>query len=93
MSDIVAIGCILQFTDQGISIPNDISVVGFDNIVESSYILPPLTTVDQPAAEKGRRAAEMLFSIIQGKHFPDKHITIPYRMIERESLGDVRTRP
>lgn len=91
MSDIVAIGCILQFTEQGVSVPDEISVVGFDNIVESSYILPPLTTVDQPAAEKGRKAAQMLFSIIQGKPSLDRHITIPYKMILRESLGKARS--
>lgn len=86
MSDIVAIGCILQFTELGIVIPDDISVVGFDNIVEASYILPPLTTVDQPAAEKGRRAAEMLFSIIQGVPLDETHVIIPHRLMVRDSL-------
>lgn len=87
MSDIVAIGCILQLTEQGVAVPDEISVVGFDNIVESSYIVPPLTTIDQPAAEKGRTAAEMLFSIIKGEPLHDQHVTIPYRMVKRESLG------
>jgi DNA-binding LacI/PurR family transcriptional regulator len=89
MSDIVALGCILQFTEQGISVPEDISVVGFDNIVESSYILPSLTTIDQPAGEKGRRAAEMLFTLIRGEHLPQTHITIPHRIIERDSLSSI----
>jgi DNA-binding LacI/PurR family transcriptional regulator len=86
MSDIVAIGCILQFTENGIAVPAEISVVGFDNIIEASYILPPLTTIDQPAAEKGRLAAKMLFSIIHGTPPIEKHVTIPHKMILRESL-------
>jgi DNA-binding LacI/PurR family transcriptional regulator len=89
MSDIVAIGCMLYFSDEHIAVPQDISVVGFDNIVESSFIIPPLTTVDQPASEKGRRAAEMLFSLIRGEKVPERHITIVHRLLQRDSLGPV----
>ncbi len=89
MSDIVAIGCILQFTEKGIAVPEEISVVGFDNIMESSYILPTLTTIDQPASEKGRKAAEMLFEMIRGKNPSQLHVNIPFRLIERESLSSV----
>ncbi len=93
MSDIVAIGCLLQFTDMGISVPQDISIVGFDNIVESSYMIPPLTTIGQPASEKGRKAAEMLFSIIKKEPVSNHHVVIPYQVLERESLGPAeRTR-
>ncbi|HLW21803.1 MAG TPA: LacI family DNA-binding transcriptional regulator [Sphaerochaetaceae bacterium] len=87
MSDIVAIGCLLQFSDQGVTVPDDISVIGFDNIVESSYMVPPLTTIGQPASEKGRKAAEMLFALIRGEPVTDHHVVIPYRVLERESLG------
>lgn len=87
MSDIVAIGCMLYFGEHGIAIPRRMSVVGFDNILESSLIIPSLTTVDQPAGEKGRHAAELLFGLINGTHSGETHITIPYRIVTRDSLG------
>lgn len=86
MSDIVAIGCILAFKEAGLCVPDDISVVGFDNIDESSCIMPQLTTVDQPAKEKGRLGAEALFTMINKEPLQSAHIQIPYRIISRESL-------
>lgn len=89
MSDIVAIGCMLAFKQAGIRVPQDISVVGFDNIDESTCIMPQLTTVDQPAKEKGRLAAEALFTMINKETLESAHIEIPYRIIKRESLNTV----
>jgi len=86
MSDIVAIGCILACKQAGLSVPDDISIVGFDNIDESSCIIPQLTTVDQPAKEKGRLAAEALFKMINKETLESVHMEIPYRIIRRESL-------
>ncbi|NCB66695.1 MAG: LacI family transcriptional regulator [Bacilli bacterium] len=86
MSDIVAIGCILACKQAGLSVPDDISVVGFDNIDESSCIMPQLTTVDQPAKEKGRLAAEALFKMINKETLESVHMEIPYKVIKRESL-------
>ena len=86
MSDIVAIGCILACKQAGLCIPDDMSVVGFDNIDESSCIMPQLTTVDQPAKEKGRLAAEALFRMINKETLESVHMEIPYRIIRRESL-------
>lgn len=89
MSDIIAIGCMLYFAEHDIVVPKDISVVGFDNIQESALIVPSLTTVDQPAGEKGRQAAEMLFTMINGQAPPSIHIHIPYRIVTRDSLVSV----
>lgn len=89
MSDIVAIGCILYLDEHGYDIPGDISIVGFDNIQESTLVTPRLTTVDQPAADKGYMAAEVLFRMINGETCEDTRMIIPYRMIMRNSLGPV----
>ncbi|MGE4583217.1 MAG: LacI family DNA-binding transcriptional regulator [Sphaerochaeta sp.] len=86
MSDIVAIGCIQAFKAAGLHVPDDISVVGFDNIDEASCISPALTTVDQPAKEKGRLAAEALFKILNKESLASAHMQIPYTVIKRESL-------
>jgi DNA-binding LacI/PurR family transcriptional regulator len=87
MSDIVAIGCISALKDQGIKVPEEISVVGFDNDSAASYVTPPLTTVDQPALEKGKMAAEAIFSLIANETIRNPHMEIPFSIIERESLS------
>lgn len=89
MSDIVAIGCILYFKENSIRVPDDISVVGFDNIIESQLITPALTTVDQPAQEKGYLASEALFRMINGETLGSTHMEIPFTIIERQSLKEV----
>jgi len=89
MSDIVAIGVMLYFNEHKIIVPDDISIVGFDNIQESAFIVPSLTTVDQPAGEKGRQAAEMLFASIHGNPTENTHVNIPYRIVVRDSLSPI----
>ncbi len=89
MSDIVAIGCIIYLDEHGVQVPSDISIVGFDNIQESILVTPRLTTVDQPASDKGYMAAEVLFRLINGQSCEDFRMNIPYRVIPRNSLGPV----
>ncbi|NQT59429.1 MAG: LacI family DNA-binding transcriptional regulator [Bacteroidetes bacterium] len=88
MSDIIAIGCQQEFQAAGLNIPNDISLVGFDNIIESAMITPALTTVDQPGSEKGRQATELVFQLIRDEveDAEPHHIIVPYRIIKRDSL-------
>lgn len=85
MSDIVAIGISLGLAQQGLRIPSDISLVGFDGIQEATYVSPALTTVSQPSFEKGERAAELLFSLMHGD--PPCHLALPYHLIVRDSLS------
>ncbi|MCK9548141.1 MAG: substrate-binding domain-containing protein, partial [Sphaerochaeta sp.] len=81
-----AIGCIVAFKEAGIKVPEEISVVGFDNIEQASTITPALTTIDQPAAEKGRLGAKTLFSIIDGTQQESVHLTVEHRLLLRDSL-------
>lgn len=90
MSDIVAIGCISAFQERGLNVPDDISVVGFDNDVASRIIRPALTTIDQPALEKGAMAAEALFRMINGEHLGNVRMEIPFHLVKRESLAGPR---
>lgn len=90
MSDIVAIGCILYLKEHGYRVPEDISVVGFDNISESELISPQLTTVDQPACDKGYLAAEALFRMINGEELGSTHMEIPFTIMERASLSTIK---
>lgn len=89
MSDIVAIGLLYQLRRENVAVPERLSVVGFDNLLESKLISPRLTTVDQPALDKGIQGTKLLFDYIEGKIEEYKRIEIPYKIIIRESLGEV----
>jgi LacI family transcriptional regulator len=65
-SDQLAYGAMFGLSAHGFHIPNDISVVGFDDIFHSTYTLPPLTTVRQPISEMGRAGTEALFRMLEG---------------------------
>ncbi len=93
MSDIVAIGCMTSLHEAGLVVPDDISVAGFDNIDESICIVPQLTTVDQPAQEKGRLAAEALFKMINKEVLESVHIEIPYTLLIRDSVKNLTLSP
>ena len=71
----------------GLDIPGDVSVVGFDNIPESALIEPPLTTIDQSIQEMGRRAVELLIDVIEGETGPAQQVTLPTRLVVRQSSG------
>lgn len=63
-NDLIAIGAIRALKEQGIKIPDEVKVIGFDNISISKYIDPPLTTIAQPIYKIGQEAVKMLLSII-----------------------------
>jgi len=68
MSDQMALGVLSAALDLGIAVPQGLSVVGFDDVAHTAHTSPPLTTVRQPLAEKGRRAAELLLEGANGPH-------------------------
>lgn len=67
-NDLSAIGLLAYCAERGISVPGDVSVVGFDGIHLARYTTPKLTTMAQPIMELGRRAGELLFELIGGEH-------------------------
>jgi GntR family transcriptional regulator of arabinose operon len=69
----------------GLRVPEDIAIVGFDDLDFSSSLNPPLTTVAQPPFEIGVKAAERLLSRIKGEKGPRVFIALPYRMVIRSS--------
>lgn len=85
-SDEMAIGLIYELQVQGIKVPQDISVVGFDDIDFSSKILPALTTIAQDAETIGYKATEALFARINAeKTYTQWPLEIPHKIIERDS--------
>ena len=69
-SDVVALGAIAALRDVGRRVPDDVSVVGFDDIPLASFFDPPLTTVRLPAHELGIAAGTALLDVIAGREVP-----------------------
>ncbi len=85
-SDDMALGALDELNARGIKVPEDVALVGFDNLEMASYSSPALTTVAQPFYEQGWRAAEMIWNCIQQKAVP-LQVKIPTKLILRESCG------
>jgi LacI family transcriptional regulator len=88
-SDELAIGAIRVLKDEGFRVPEDVSVIGFDNIEISTYYIPRLTTIHQPIAEIGEQAALSLHRRISGGINTDPEIIIPHKLIIRESTCSI----
>ena len=89
-NDLSAIATIEVARRMGLRVPEDLSVVGFDDIPEATRCTPMLTTVEQPIREMGRRAVELLIRLIRGESEPERtHIMLPTRLVVRASTAPV----
>jgi LacI family transcriptional regulator len=86
-NDISALGAIRAFQESGLRVPQDISVVGFDDIQGAAYSNPTLTTVRQPLADMGRLAAETLLARIEGTKEYQAEISIEPELVVRQSTA------
>lgn len=84
-NDEMAIGAIKAFKNAGIKVPEEISITGFDDIEVSRFSDPSLTTINQPAEEIGRSAANMLLRLIEGKEVRHQDYILPYEFVVRSS--------
>ncbi len=84
-NDEMAIGAMRAALEQGISIPEDLAIVGFDNIDMSAKVYPSLTTVAQPMYEMGAIAMRVLTKILNDEILDSKKIVLNYSLLERES--------
>jgi DNA-binding LacI/PurR family transcriptional regulator len=90
-SDMMAIGAIRAARQQGLRVPEDVSVVGFDDSPLMGYIDPPLTTVRQPVREMALVAVRSLLDEIQGVGAPHTELVFRPELIVRRSTGPVAT--
>lgn len=86
-SDSLAIGTIRAARELGVSIPEELALVGNDNIASASDTAPPLTTIMAPAAELGSRSIGMLEQLIAGQPLEHAAITLGTRLVVRQSCG------
>lgn len=83
-SDLIAIGAIKRLRNDGINIPDDVAVIGFDNIAIAEYVRPPLTTVQQDTTAAGEILVETLINHIKGE-VPEEPKLLTPKLIVRES--------
>ncbi|MGH6905410.1 MAG: LacI family DNA-binding transcriptional regulator, partial [Geminicoccaceae bacterium] len=84
-NDAQAIGVIKGLQEAGLRVPDDVSVVGFDDIAVAALFEPALTTVAQPIDDIGRLGAEMLIRRIRGEIGDQSAVVLPSRLMIRES--------
>lgn len=90
-ADLIALGLIKSFAEKGVRIPEDISVMGFDNISILEYIYPPLTTVSQNISLKGEKAAEALIDIIENQRVKNpKELILPIEIVKRKTVREIK---
>ncbi|MCL5071643.1 MAG: LacI family transcriptional regulator [Actinobacteria bacterium] len=87
IADVFAFGLLRALKEEGFKVPEDVSVMGFDNILFSQFTEPLLTTMKQPKRLMGNLAMNLLLDIIEGKEIKDKKIIMPTTIIERESVA------
>ena len=90
VADVFAYGLMRALKEEGFMIPQDISILGFDNIVFSEFTDPLLTTMKQPKKLLGNTAMNLLLDTIEGKQVKQKRIVLPTTMIERNSVTYAR---
>lgn len=84
-NDLSAFGAMEAIRERGLRIPEDISIVGFDDIPQAPYTYPRLTTVHQPLNQMGRTAVTMLLDLIENPGAGNQQITVTTRLIIRDS--------
>lgn len=88
-NDLMAIGAMGELQRSGIKIPEQISIMGMDNVPQSEFCNPRLTTIDQPVKEMARKAVEMLMEIREGKN-GRKEVTFRPELVPRDSIRQLR---
>lgn len=92
MNDEMAIGAMQSLKAHGFTVPQEVSVTGFDDISYARYCDPPLTTIAQPANDMGSIAVDLLLRLIEGEKLEEEEHVLPYDFIVRKSTGPSRDR-
>jgi DNA-binding LacI/PurR family transcriptional regulator len=86
-NDNMALGLLRALSEQGRSVPGDVSVVGFDDVAEAAFFTPPLTSIRQDFAEMGRRSVELLLRRVDGAATRIEHIMLAPELVVRDSAA------
>jgi LacI family transcriptional regulator len=86
-NDEMAFGAIDAIHSKGMNVPEDLSVIGFDDIPTASHVFPPLTTMRQPLVDIATKAVGELVELIQGREIGASKVTFPMELVIRKSTG------
>ncbi len=86
-NDGMAYGVYQAVAEAGLRVPDDLSVVGFDDMPPASWIIPPLTTIHQPLLKMGTAAATMAVALARGESLPFEHVELATQLISRASTA------
>ena len=86
-SDMVALGALKAIWDKGLRVPEDIALVGFDDITTARFTTPPLTTVHVPALRLGEEVGRVLLDVIEFGFSPQPQVLLPTSLVVRASCG------
>jgi LacI family transcriptional regulator len=86
-NDMMAIGLYRAIAELGLRIPDDVAVIGFDDIDLSQYLTPPLTTIKQPKHQIGEAAVGMLLERIKDRNLPARRVMLKTQLVVRKSTG------
>jgi LacI family transcriptional regulator len=86
-NDRMAMGALQALREHQLCVPQDVAVVGFDDIPSSLYFDPPLTTLQQPSYELGRVGTRLLIDLVSGQPVPSEPIRLETRLVVRRSCG------
>jgi LacI family transcriptional regulator len=92
-NDLTAIGALGAITRAGLRVPDDISVVGFDDIELSQFTQPPLTTIRLSRDELGRKAFDALYETVEGQQRSGHEIKVSTSLVLRKSTAPVKAPP
>ena len=90
LNDLQALGVYLAARDLGLRIPDDVSVVGFDDIPTAQWANPPLTTVRQPLVEMAVTAARLVIRLAAGEHPTETRVELATSLVTRASTAPLR---
>ncbi len=85
-NDGMALGAIHALKERGVRIPEDVAIIGFDDIIDAKFSYPPLTSVHQPVSQIAQKGVEMLFDLMDGKDVPEI-VYYPAIPVIRQSCG------
>jgi DNA-binding LacI/PurR family transcriptional regulator len=86
-NDRMAIGAIHRLREAGRRVPDDVAIVGYDDIPVAAYCYPPLTTIRQPMAEVGQVAARLLIQIIENPDIERREVLLKAELVRRQTCG------
>lgn len=89
-NDLLAIGTMGELRSRGLSVPGDVSVVGFDDVTFASFVTPRLTTIRQHVYEMGRLAAKMVLDALEKGDSGPNHLVLEHELVVRESTAQIR---